>query len=93
MVFQEYIRWVGHCIYMACWVGITNHRYWWFTTNPYMDKGAPFRLHQIIYCNQFDDILIDIWYTNKEVPHEDGFPHMRKLEEAWNQNVADQFLP
>ena len=65
---QEFIRWVGCWIYTACWVGFPNHWYWRYTADPSMCKGAPFRLHLIMSHNRFDDILSDIWYTNKEVP-------------------------
>ena len=58
-----------------------------------MEKGSPFRLHHIISRKQLYDILSSLCYTNKEVPYEDGFLHMRQLEESWNKNMADQFLP
>ena len=43
-------------------------------------------------CNQFDSILSALRFTNREVPYEAGFFHTRKLEEAWNHNMAQQFL-
>ena len=58
-----------------------------------MDKGAPFRLNIIMSCNRFDFILSALCFTNREVPCEDGFLQMRQLEEAWNQNMDQQFLP
>ena len=58
-----------------------------------MAKGDPFRLNRIIYLNRFDTILSALRFTNREVPHEDGFLQMRQLEEAWNQNMAQHFLP
>ena len=58
-----------------------------------MAKGAPFRLNRIMSRNQFDYILGALSFTNIEVPYEDGFLKMRQLEEAWNQNKAQQFLP
>ena len=42
MTKQEYIKWVGCCIYMSCWVGIRNQRDWWSTAAPSRHKGAPF---------------------------------------------------
>ena len=78
---------------MACWVGIESHRDWCSTTTPSMAKVAPFRLNSIMSCNRFDYILSALHFTNREVPYEDGFLKMRQLEEAWNQTMAQQFLP
>ena len=58
-----------------------------------MAKGDPFRLNRIMSRNHFDSILGALSFTNREVPYEDGFLQMRQLEEAWNQNMAQQFLP
>ena len=93
MDLQDYIQWVGCCLYMSCWVGIESRRDWWSTTTPSMAKGAPFRLNSIISCNWFDSILSDLRFTNREVPYEDGFLKLRQLEEAWNQNMAQRVLP
>ena len=92
MDIQEYIQWVGCWLYMAYWVGIESRRYWWSTTTPSMDKGDPFRLNCIMSRNQFDSIISSLHFTNREVPYEDGFLQMRQLEEAWNQNMAQQFF-
>ena len=78
---------------MACWVGIESRREWWSTTTPSMAKCAPFRLNRIMSRNRFDSILSALRFTNREVPYEDGFFKMRQLEEAWNQNMAQQFFP
>ena len=93
MDLQEFIKWVGCWLYMACWVGIESRQDWWSTMTPSMDKGAPFRLNLIISRNQFDSILSALRFTNGEVPYEDGFFQMRQLEEAWNHNMAQHFLP
>ena len=58
-----------------------------------MDKGAPFRINRIMSRNRFDSILSALRLTNIEVTYEYGFFQMRQLEEAWNQNMAQQFLP
>ena len=92
MDLQEYMQWVGCWLYMACWVGIESRRDWCSTTTPSMAKGAPFRLNSIMSCNRFDSILSALRFTNREVPYEDGFLQMCQLEEAWNQNMAQQFF-
>ena len=58
-----------------------------------MVKVAPFRLNLIMSRNRFDYILSDLSFTNREVPYEDGLLKMRQLEEAWNQNMDQQFFP
>ena len=58
-----------------------------------MAKCDPFRLNRIMYRNRFDSIFSYVCFTNREVPYENGFFQMRQLEEAWNQNMAQQFLP
>ena len=42
MTTQEYIKWVGCWLYMSCWFGIRNQRYWWSTAALPRHKGAPF---------------------------------------------------
>ena len=58
-----------------------------------MAKGAPFIINRIMSRNRFDYILGALRFTNREVPYEDGFFQMRQLEEAWKQNMAQQFFP
>ena len=60
---------------------------------PSMAKGATFLFNHIMSCKRFDSILSALCFTNREVPYEDGFFHMRQLEEAWNQNMAQKHLP
>ena len=42
MTTQEYIKLVGCWIYMSCWVGILNQRYWWSIATPSRHNRAPF---------------------------------------------------
>ena len=93
MYLQDYIQWASCWLYMSCWVGIESRRDWLSTTTPPMAKCDPFRLNHIMSCNRFDSILSALSFTNREVPYEDGFLKMRQLEEAWNQNMAQQFVP
>ena len=93
MDLQEFIKWVGCWLYMACWVGIESCQDWWSTTTPSMAKCDQFRLNFIMSRNRFDYILSSLRFTNIEVPYEDGFFQMRQLEKGWNQNMDQQFLP
>jgi hypothetical protein len=90
---QEFIKWVGCWLYMSCWNGVSSRRDWWSVAEPSMDKGAPFRFHHVMSRKRFDDILSNLRYTNVEVPYEDGFLHMRQLEEFFNDNMAENFFP
>ena len=92
MDIQEFIKRVGCWLCMAWWVEIESRWGRWSTTTPSMDKSAPFRLNRIMSCNWFDSILSAIFFTNREVPYEDGFFQMSQLEEAWNQNMDQQFF-
>lgn len=59
-----------------------------------MFKGAPFRLAPYMSRTRFEEILGSLRYTNRpEVAYHDGFFHMRQLEEAWNENMANEFCP
>ena len=59
-----------------------------------MFGGAPFRLSNYMSRTRFDEILVALQYTNhKNVDFEDGFFHMQQMEEAWNQNMEDEFIP
>ena len=49
---QEYIKWVGCWLYMSCWVGIHNQRYWWSAAAPSRHKGEPFRLNDYMSRNR-----------------------------------------
>ena len=77
---------------MACWVGIESRQDWWSMSTPSMAKGAPFRINRIMSRNRFDSILSALRFTNREVLYEYGFLQMCQLEEAWNQNMAQQLL-
>ena len=87
MDLQDFIKWVGFCLYMALWIGIESLRDWWSTTTPSMAKGDPFIINPIMSCNRFDYILSALSFTNRDMSYEDGFFQMRQLEEAWNQNI------
>ena len=79
MDLQEFIKWVGCWLYMACRVVIWILWDWWSTTTPSMAKGAPFRLNHIMSRIRFDSILGALSFTNREVPHDDGFFQMCQL--------------
>ena len=90
---QDYIKWVCCWLYMSCWVGICNCRYWWSTAAPSRHKGAPFRMNYYISRNLFGQILYLLQHTDQASEYEDVFHLMRQLEEAWNKNMEEEFIP
>ena len=87
------MRWVGCWFYMACWVEIPDRCDWWSVTPPVMHRGAPFHLNKYMSYHRFDEILAPLRYTNRQVQYEDGFFHMRQMEEAQNKKFLDEFNP
>ena len=94
MYLGEFIRCLGCWFYMGCWVEISNRSNWWSTAEPTISGGAPFRLNNYMSRTRFDGILVSIRYIDQKViGYQDGFVHTRKIEEAWNLNMAEQFNP
>ena len=59
-----------------------------------MSEGASFRLNKYMSSTRFEGILLSLHYTDKkDVGYYDGFLHMRRMEEAWNLNLAKEFNP
>ena len=57
-----------------------------------MSEGAPFTLNKYMASTRFEVIPLSLSYTNREdVEYNDGFFHMRQMEEAWNMNIAYEF--
>ena len=79
---------------MGCWVGITKRRKWWSTEYPTIYGGAPFRLNKNMSRTRFELFLGYLRYrVQKNVGYYDGFFHMRKIEEASNLNMSEEFNP
>ena len=54
----------------------------------------PFRLNKYMSSNRFEEILGSLRYrVQNDVGYCNGFFHMRKVEEAWNLNMAEEFNP
>ena len=59
-----------------------------------MFGGAPFRLNKYMSRTRFEGILGSLRYgVQKDVEYYDGFFCMRKTEEAWILNMAEDFNP
>ena len=79
---------------MGCWVGITNRRNWWSKPELKISGDARFRLNTYMSRTRFEGILVSLRFKDKkDVEYSDGFFHMRKIEEAWNLNMDEEFNP
>ena len=79
---------------MGFWVVITNRGNWWLTAEPTMSGGAPFRINKYMSSTRFEEIIGYLCYIlQKDVGYCDGLLHIRKIEEAWNLNMYEEFNP
>ena len=59
-----------------------------------MSVGASFRLNKYMSKTRFEGIHGSLHYIyQKGVGYYDGFFRMRKMEEAWNLNMDEEFNP
>ena len=61
----EFICWLGFWFYMGCWVGISNRKNWWSTSEPKFSEDAPFRPNKYMSSTTFEGILGSLRYTDK----------------------------
>ena len=58
-------------------------------------KGDPFQLNDYISCNQYDDIIVSLFYTYWEMDYKDDFSHDKdggsfKYKYVWPiQSIVD----
>ena len=70
---SDFPWWMGCWFYMVDWVGISNQTYWWSSSESTFYKGDPFQLNDYISCNQYDDIIVSLFYTDWEMDYKDDF--------------------
>ena len=59
-----------------------------------MFEGAPFRLTKYISLNRFEDILLNLSYTDKKVfEYNDKLFHICQMEDEYNANMVKVFEP
>ena len=86
--------WMGCWFYMGCWVRITNRRNWLSTVDMKLSGGTTFIFKKYMPRTRFKSILGSLHYrVQKDVGYCDGYFHMRKMEEAWNLNMDEEFNP
>ena len=89
----EFLCWIGLWILMSTVDG-SNRQSFWLSKDINMFEGAPFRLTRYMSRNCFEEILLAISYTNKCPPQMlDKFWEIRKLIDAWNDNMEAEFSP
>ena len=60
---------------------------------PSRHKGAPFLLNYYMSRNHSKHIISSLQHTDQASEYEEVFRIMRQWEEAWNNNMEDEFSP
>ena len=89
--------------YLGLWLIIVSHtpgggafdrRAWWSKKLPSLFDGAPFRLSKFMSGNRFNDITVNLCYTDREAPsYVDKFWEIRQMVDDWNENMRNCFVP
>ena len=92
----EYIRWLGLWMMMSTTDG--HERKHFFESNKAgTDErfdGPPFRLNDLMSGRRFDEILrVHKTYSQITPQFKDRFHPVRQFLDAWNENMADHFVP
>ena len=90
---DDFMRWVGCWLYMACQVGIPESHDWWSVTPTVIHRVPPFCLKKYMSQHNFDEIIASLRYKNRSSQYKDGLFHMRQTEESQKKNMADEFNP
>ena len=56
-----------------------------------MSEVASFRINKYMSRTRFESIIFLCYTDQKYVGYCDGFFHVRRIEEAWNINMAEEF--
>ena len=58
------------------------------------ERGAPFRLNDLMSSNCFKDIIRNLTYKNLQPPSfKDKFWEIRQMVEEWNKSMREVFIP
>ena len=93
VTFGELLRWIGIWFYMATCKGYSRDDFW--SSRP-IDEfvGAPTRFNKWMSKRRFDYILGALVFHATPPPLcQDRFHFVRELINAWNENMADKFIP
>ena len=68
---------------MACSEEVVDRRMWWSNTEVNMFEVAPDRLNKSMSLNRFEDILLNLLFTDKNFPAYIGkLFHLRQMEDG-----------
>ena len=91
--YGEFLKWIGLWLLMATIQGPQRRDFWSMAPVDPFD-GAPFRLHDVMSRNCFEEILKNLQYTNVRPPvRRDRFWEVQQLLTEWNKNMATNFVP
>lgn len=87
--FGEFLQFIGIWLYMSTTAGFTHSD--WFTQKPInLWEGVPFHLNNIM----FEAIIKALTFTAMPTPpFVDKFHEICDFIQAWNNNMAENFLP
>ena len=85
--------------FLGLWLVITraspgnlNRRDFWSKYPVNREKGAPFRLNDLMSSNRFEEIIQALSYTSNDPPsYVDRIWEVREMIKAWNDNMAAVF--
>ena len=91
----EFLRFIG------LWLVITyaspgnlSRKEFWSSKKLERERGAPFRLNDLMSSNRFEDIIKNLTFTNRQPPaFKDKFWEIRQMVEEWNNTMRDVFIP
>jgi Transposase IS4 len=90
--YGEFLQWIGIWFLMAT-THFDNRRDFWSIQNVDYYFGAPYRLHDLMSRNRFENILRALRFTNVQPPaFRDRFWEVRQMLDAWNSNMTAEFI-
>ena len=91
----EFLQFIG------IWLVITyaspgdlSRKEFWSLKKNTKERGAPFRLNDLMSSNRFEDIIRNLTYTNLQPPaFKDKFWEIQQMVEEWNKSMREVFIP
>ena len=93
LTYGEFLQWLGLWILMLTRVGSDQHSFWTLEKIDMFDSSG-FHLTELMSTNCFEATLTALSYVDHDPPVLlDCFWGVQWLIDAWNQNLAENFLP
>ncbi len=90
----EFLQYIGMWLLMSTSSGWTRNDFW--STKEYDAKtnACPFNFTKYMSKKRFDAITRELRFTNvAPPPYRDRFWEVRQMIKAWNDHMADSFVP